>query len=31
MAAAIHDAGGLFYCDGANMNANLGITRPGDL
>ena len=26
----IHDAGGLVYLDGANMNAILGITRPGD-
>lgn len=26
----IHDAGGLIYLDGANMNAILGITRPGD-
>ena len=27
----VHDAGGLVYGDGANMNALLGITRPGDL
>ena len=27
----IHERGGLVYCDGANMNAVLGITRPGDL
>ncbi len=27
----IHDAGGLVYCDGANMNAMLGIARPGDM
>ena len=27
----VHDAGGLVYLDGANMNAILGITRPGDL
>jgi glycine dehydrogenase subunit 2 len=27
----IHDNGGLVYCDGANMNAILGITRPGDM
>ena len=27
----VHDAGGLVYCDGANMNAMLGITRPGDM
>lgn len=26
----LHDAGGLVYVDGANMNAILGITRPGD-
>jgi glycine dehydrogenase subunit 2 len=26
----IHEAGGLVYLDGANMNAILGITRPGD-
>jgi len=26
----VHDAGGLVYLDGANMNAILGITRPGD-
>jgi glycine dehydrogenase subunit 2 len=28
--AMIHEAGGLVYLDGANMNAILGITRPGD-
>jgi glycine dehydrogenase subunit 2 len=27
----VHDAGGLVYGDGANMNALLGIVRPGDL
>lgn len=27
----VHDAGGLLYYDGANMNANMGITRPGDM
>jgi glycine dehydrogenase subunit 2 len=27
---AVHAAGGLVYLDGANMNAILGITRPGD-
>jgi glycine dehydrogenase subunit 2 len=27
----VHDAGGLVYGDGANMNALLGIIRPGDL
>jgi len=26
----VHDAGGLVYLDGANMNAILGKTRPGD-
>ncbi|MCR4291646.1 MAG: aminomethyl-transferring glycine dehydrogenase subunit GcvPB [Candidatus Kuenenia sp.] len=26
-----HDAGALVYCDGANMNALLGIARPGDM
>ncbi len=26
----VHDRGGLIYLDGANMNAVLGITRPGD-
>ncbi len=26
----IHERGGLVYCDGANLNAVLGITRPGD-
>lgn len=25
-----HKSGTLMYCDGANMNALLGITRPGD-
>lgn len=28
---AVHDAGGLVYGDGANMNAILGIARPGDM
>jgi len=28
---AIHDCGGLVYGDGANMNAMVGIVRPGDL
>jgi glycine dehydrogenase subunit 2 len=27
----VHQAGGFVYGDGANMNALLGITRPGDL
>ena len=26
----VHDVGGLVYLDGANMNAILGIARPGD-
>jgi len=26
----VHEHGGLIYLDGANMNAILGITRPGD-
>src|SRR4029077_10046750 len=29
--AAVHDAGGLVSGDGANMNALLGVARPGDL
>ncbi|WP_240378094.1 aminomethyl-transferring glycine dehydrogenase subunit GcvPB [Bacillus piscicola] len=31
MAAIIHEAGGKLYYDGANSNAILGITRPGDM
>ncbi|HZK85078.1 MAG TPA: aminomethyl-transferring glycine dehydrogenase subunit GcvPB [Desulfosporosinus sp.] len=27
----IHEAGGLLYYDGANTNAIMGITRPGDM
>ncbi len=27
----IHDVGALMYMDGANLNALLGITRPGDM
>lgn len=27
----IHDAGGLLYYDGANLNAVMGIVRPGDM
>ncbi|HCX61748.1 MAG TPA: aminomethyl-transferring glycine dehydrogenase subunit GcvPB [Clostridiales bacterium] len=27
----VHEAGGLMYYDGANANAILGITRPGDM
>lgn len=26
----LHERGALVYCDGANLNAVLGITRPGD-
>ena len=29
--AAVHAAGGLVYVDGANMNAMVGVARPGDL
>jgi len=31
IAEIIHDAGGLLYYDGANANAIIGITRPGDM
>ena len=31
IANIIHKAGGLLYYDGANMNAILGIARPGDM
>lgn len=27
----VHDVGGLLYYDGANLNALLGISRPGDM
>jgi glycine dehydrogenase subunit 2 len=30
IADMVHAVGGLIYLDGANMNAILGITRPGD-
>jgi len=30
IAHLLHDVGGLVYIDGANMNAILGMTRPGD-
>jgi glycine dehydrogenase subunit 2 len=30
IADMVHEHGGLIYLDGANMNAILGITRPGD-
>jgi glycine dehydrogenase subunit 2 len=31
IARAIHDAGALLYYDGANLNALMGIVRPGDM
>jgi len=31
IAKIIHDAGALLYMDGANLNALLGIVRPGDM
>jgi glycine dehydrogenase subunit 2 len=31
VADAVHGCGGLLYGDGANLNALLGIVRPGDL
>jgi glycine dehydrogenase subunit 2 len=31
IAEAVHAAGAYFYCDGANFNAIVGKTRPGDL
>lgn len=31
IADIVHKAGGLLYYDGANMNAILGIARPGDM
>src|SRR5271165_607817 len=31
IAEAAHEAGAYFYCDGANFNAIVGKTRPGDL
>jgi len=31
IAKILHDHGAMLYLDGANMNAILGITRPGDL
>ncbi len=30
IAQVLHDAGALVYIDGANMNAILGVARPGD-
>jgi glycine dehydrogenase len=29
--AIVHDAGGQVYMDGANMNAQVGLTRPADI
>ena len=31
IAATVHDAGGLLYYDGANLNAILGKVKPGDM
>jgi glycine dehydrogenase subunit 2 len=31
VADAVHECGGLLYGDGANLNALLGVVRPGDL
>jgi len=31
VAAIIHEAGGLLYYDGANLNAIMGVARPGDM
>ncbi len=31
IAALVHEAGGLLYYDGANLNAILGKVRPGDM
>lgn len=31
IADLVHKAGGLMYCDGANMNALIGRARPGDM
>src|SRR5580700_7761591 len=31
IAAAVHEAGGLMYYDGANANAIMGYARPGDM
>jgi len=31
IAAIVHQAGGLLYYDGANLNAILGKARPGDM
>ncbi|MEN6470791.1 MAG: aminomethyl-transferring glycine dehydrogenase subunit GcvPB [Clostridiaceae bacterium] len=31
VAKIVHDAGGLLYYDGANLNAIMGVVRPGDM
>ena len=31
IAGLLHDRGALLYLDGANMNAILGVVRPGDM
>jgi glycine dehydrogenase subunit 2 len=31
VAAIVHERGGLVYMDGANMNALMGVARPGDM
>ncbi|HOP07854.1 MAG TPA: aminomethyl-transferring glycine dehydrogenase subunit GcvPB [candidate division Zixibacteria bacterium] len=31
IAEIVHKGGGLMYLDGANLNANMGIFRPGDV
>jgi glycine dehydrogenase subunit 2 len=31
IAKIVHEKGGLVYCDGANLNATMGIARAGDM
>jgi glycine dehydrogenase subunit 2 len=31
IATAVHEVGGLLYYDGANLNAIVGVVRPGDM
>lgn len=31
IAAIVHEGGGLLYYDGANLNAIMGVARPGDM
>src|ERR1035441_2572404 len=31
IAKMVHDVGALLYLDGANMNALVGLVRPGDM